>query len=207
MIRVALIEDAGKTRETWALLLNETPGFHCVAAYGTAEEALARLPATGVDVVLVDLRLPRMDGCGFIRELKRQQRKLLICVLTTYEDTDLIFASLRAGASGYLLKKTPPARILEGIQELTEGGAPMSPAIARKVTDFFNRVPSPADAGKDLTRREREVLELLAQGLADKGIATRLKVSIYTVRNHVSSIYSKLHVHTRAEATAKHLGQ
>jgi len=207
MINVSLVEDDDQTRDAWAVLLNGTPGFRCVSTHRTAEDALAKLPIEEADVVVVDLGLPKLSGVELIRRLKLKRPKLLLCVLTVHEDPDKVFQSLKGGASGYILKKTPPAQILELIAEMVTGGAPMSPAIARKVAQYFHKLPNSAEDVDRLTDRERDVLHHISQGRADKQIARQLGISTNTVRNHVSNIYKKLHVHSRTEATVKYLGR
>jgi len=204
MIRVSLIEDDARTRAAMETILNGTEGFRCVSSHESAEDALKSIPFDRADVALVDLSLPRMTGMELIRGLKERNPKLLCCVLTLHEDADRVFESLQAGASGYLLKKTPPSRLLELVAEMVGGGAPMSPSIARKIADYFHREVASRAKLEALTGREGEILHHIAQGLADKQIADRLVISPNTVRNHVASIYQKLHVHSRFEAAAKY---
>ena len=207
MIHVSLIEDDDQTRGAWTLLLNGTPGFRCVSAHRTAEDALKHLPVERADVVMADLSLPGISGVELIRRLKLRREKLLLCVFTVHEDAEKVFESLRAGASGYILKKTPPAQVFELLSELVSGGAPMSPAIARKVAHFFHKLPVSSQQMDELTDREREILHHVAQGLMDKQIAARLGISTHTVRNHVRRIYDKLQVHSRTQATTKYLAR
>jgi DNA-binding NarL/FixJ family response regulator len=207
MIRIAFIEDDAPTRQSWAVLFNGTPGFRCVSTHQTAEDALRTLPFESIDVAIVDLGLPVMDGVELIRCLKQRRPKLLVCVFTAHEDSEKVFECLKNGASGYILKKTPPAEILDQLTELIAGGSPISPVIARKVTEYFQKVPRSKERLEELTDRERDVLHHIAQGRTDKQISTQLGISTNTVRNHVSNIYSKLHVHSRAGATATYLGR
>lgn len=207
MIHVALVEDDDRTREAWAVLLNGTPGFQCVSAYGSAEDALKSCEWEKADVVVVDLNLPELGGVELVRRLKQRRPKILVCIFTVHEDAEKVFESLKAGASGYILKKTPPAEVLEKLAELTAGGAPMSPAIARKVTKFFHALPNSATDLDLLTDRERDILHHITQGRSDKQIGHKLDISVNTVRNHVASVYQKLQVHSRTEAAARYLGR
>ena len=206
-IKVSIVEDDAGFADALSRILNGTPGFRCLSTHATGEDALADLPFGEVDVALVDLSLPGITGAECIRRLRDRADKPLFMVLTIWEDTERIFESLKAGATGYLLKKTPPAEILESIVELSRGGSPMSPGIARKVTQFFHAIPSTAGDLDELTDREREVLHQLAQGHANKEIAALLRIRYDTVRNHVRSIYTKLHVRSRSAATARYLGR
>jgi DNA-binding NarL/FixJ family response regulator len=209
-IQVAIVEDSREIREGLSILIDSSPGFRCVAACESAEEALIQLPKALPDVALMDIQLPGMSGIECIRILKTRMPKLQIMMLTVFEDHDRIFQSLAAGASGYLVKKTPPQRILEAIQDLHAGGSPMSNQIARRVVDAF-RQPAPkpqssapvAREAQHLSAREWEILQHLAQGFLYKEIADSLKISIETVRTHIRNIYEKLHVHSRTEALLK----
>lgn len=207
MIRISLIEDDAKTRNAWEVLLNGTPGFCCVSTHPTAEHALKKLPADKIDLVVVDLGLPKMSGIEVIRLLKARHNSLHFCVYTINEDSDKIYQSLKAGASGYVLKKTAPAIILGQFSELMAGGSPMSMVIARKVTQFFNGNTNASKDTDGLSDRQREVLHLLSQGETNKEIAESLGISIHTVGQHIKNIYDLLEVHSRAEATAKYLGR
>ncbi len=206
MIRVAIIEDDDKLRTNLITLLEMTEGFRCVCAYSNAEEALADLPHKGPDVVLMDIKLPGMDGIECTRRLKTKMPKVLIMMLTVYEDVDRIFQSLQAGAVGYLLKMTQPEDILSALREVAEGGSPMSAQIARKVVQSFHRQPAKRkDAVSELSSREEEILDLLSRGHLYKEIADQLSISTDTVHNHIHKIYEKLQVHTRTEAAVKYL--
>jgi len=206
-IRVALVEDDPQVREGLQSLLNSSPGFCCVAACASAEEALQRLPALIPDVVLMDIHLPGMSGIECIRRLKEEKPQLQISMLTVFEDHDRIFQSLAAGASGYLLKQTPPEKLLGAVAELHHGGSPMSAQIARQVVETFRR-PARREAGEeDLTPREQQIIRLLAKGYLYKEIADQLGLSVETVRTHLHRIYDKLHVHTRTEAVMKLFGR
>ncbi len=212
-IRVALVEDDARIRSSLISLLELADGFRCVNAFASAEEALAGPLAEIADVVLMDINLPGRSGIECVSELKRRIPALLVVMLTVYEDTDRIFAALRAGASGYLLKRTPPAELLESIREVQGGGSPMSSLIARKVVASFQdagrnrpgKMPA-AEPLPSLTPRERDILDALARGLLYKEIAERLGISTNTVRTHLRSIYEKLQVQTRTEAVVRYLG-
>jgi DNA-binding NarL/FixJ family response regulator len=205
-IKVALVEDSQDEREALTYLLKGTPGFACVGVFSTAEEALEEIPGLKPDVVLMDIHLPGMSGIECIARLKTLLPSLPIMMLTVFEDHDRIFESLKAGASGYLVKKTPPAKLMEAIQQLHEGGAPMSAPIARQVADWFHKSVksgSPEPQREHLSTREEEVLALLAKGFLYKEIADQLGLSLGTARTYIGRIYEKLHVHSRAEAMLK----
>lgn len=202
-IKVALVEDNPDEREALSYILKGSPGFQCVGTFSTGEEALARIPGLCPNVVLMDIHLPGISGIECIRALKAKAPALRIMMLTVFEDHDRIFQSLRAGASGYLLKKTPPAKLLEAIEELHQGGAPMSSPIAFQVVAAFQEPLQNSGGLESLTQREQEILNLLNQGFLYKEIADRLGISIGTVRTHISRIYDKLHVRSRAEAMIK----
>jgi DNA-binding NarL/FixJ family response regulator len=206
-IKIAIVEDNEEIREGLAVLINGSPGFVCVATYPNAEEALQDLPNDPPDVVLMDIRLPKMSGIECVARLKERQPELQIMMLTMYEDDDLIFKSLAAGASGYILKKTPPSELLEAIRNLHNGGSPMSSQIARKVVQAFQQAGRSHQDTENLTERETEILSYLAKGYHDKEIADTLFISVETVRTHVRSIYKKLHVRSRTEAALKYLGR
>ncbi len=204
-VKVAIIEDDDWIRENLMGQIRETEGFIAAGSYRTAEEAINQVPRQPPDVILMDINLPKMNGIECVRQLKTLVPNTQILMLTVYEDSDRIFNSLLAGASGYLLKRTPRAEILEAIAEVHRGNSPMTGHIARKVVQYFNqRGRNDTDLGK-LSNREREVLGHLAQGVPYKEIADVLSVSIDTIRIHIKGIYSKLHVHSRGEAVAKYL--
>jgi DNA-binding NarL/FixJ family response regulator len=204
-IKVSIIEDDDWIREALTAQISRTPGFACAGSYRTAEEAIAQVPRQMPDVILMDINLPKMDGIECVRHLKTFVPSAQILMLTVYEDSDRIFNSLLAGASGYLLKRTPQSEILEAIAEVHRGNSPMTGHIARKVVQYFNQRGHSDTEIEKLSKREREVLERLAQGIPYKEIADVLAVSIDTVRIHIKGIYSKLHVHSRGEAVAKYL--
>jgi DNA-binding NarL/FixJ family response regulator len=205
-IKVAIIEDDDWIRENLAIRIRQTEGFVCTGSYRTGEQAITEIPLQAPDVVLMDINLPKMDGIECVRHLKSLVPAVQILMLTVYEDSDKIFNSLVAGASGYLLKRTPQAEILQAISEVHRGNSPMTGHIARKVVQFFNQRGNTETEIEKLSRREREVLEHLARGVPYKEIADVLSVSIDTVRVHIKGIYGKLHVHSRGEAVAKYLG-
>jgi DNA-binding NarL/FixJ family response regulator len=205
-ISVAIVEDDASYRAEIVPLLNRTPGFRCVGEFPSAEAALSGLPSLRPNVALVDIELPGSSGIELVRRLQESAPDTLSVMLTVFADTNRIFASLRAGAHGYVLKETAtPAKILVAIQEVVEGGAPMSRDIARKVLQHFHAPPKPAAAPETLTPREREILDQIVQGYVPKEIADRLGVSWETIRTHLRNIHEKLHVHTRAGAVAEFL--
>lgn len=206
-IKVSIIEDDDWIRENLAAQIARTKGFECAGTYRTGEEALEQVPKAIPDVVLMDIKLPGISGIECVRQLKPRLPSTEILMLTVYEDSEKIFDSLLAGASGYLLKRTPQPEILEAIADVHRGNSPMSGHIARKVVQFFNQRGPPGPELGHLSKREREVLDHLAQGVAYKEIADVLSLSIDTVRMHVKGIYGKLHVHSRGEAVAKYLRQ
>lgn len=205
MIRVAIIEDNRSIREGLRCLIAGTPGFEVTGAYASAEDAMERVPQSSPDVVLVDLGLPGVSGAEGIRLLKAKKPNLPFLVLSVYDDDHRIFEAICAGACGYLLKKTPPAKLLECIQETVAGGAPMSPEVARRVVDLFRTVRPPAQANYGLTAHELRLLRLLVEGHNYKTAAAEIGVSINTVSFHMRRIYEKLQVHSKSEAVAKAL--
>lgn len=207
LIQVAVVEDDKQIRKNLISLLNDSPGFKCIAAYDDAESALAGLPSVNPDVVLMDINLPEMSGIECVRNIKIKIPELLIIMLTVYEDTRKIFSSLEAGAVGYLLKSSHPDQILQAINEVMSGGSPMSAQIARKVVQSFHKLKSVESEIFKLTEREREILDLLAKGFLYKEIADKLFISHDTVHNHLRRIYEKLHVRSRTEAVVKYMQQ
>ena len=205
VVRVAIIEDQRQIRDGLATLLNLTEGFRCTGAYGSVEEALARLPREVPDVLLSDIGLPGLDGIEGVRRLRASFPDLLVLMLSVYDDNERIFDALCAGACGYLLKKTPPARIIEAIREAVAGGSPMSPEIARKVVTLFRDFRPPERADYALTPHETRLLGLLVEGHSYKSAASELRVSVNTISFHLRSIYKKLQVHTKSEAVSKAL--
>jgi len=205
MIKIALVEDAADIRESLGRLLASVRDMRIVAEFPDGEAAIAGLAASGADVVLVDINLPKVSGIDVIGRMKPLMPDVQFLVLTVYEDPSRIFQALAAGANGYLLKRTDPMRLLSSIRELKGGGAPMSGSVARLVVQSFHRGAPDERPDEGLSPREREILELLTEGCLYKEIAERLGIGIETVRTHVRRIYEKLHVRTRTEAVTKHL--
>jgi DNA-binding NarL/FixJ family response regulator len=205
MITVSIVDDEKELRESIEAFIDGSPGFRCVSAYHSAETALKHLPQDHPDVVLMDIHLTGMSGIECVERLKTMIPKIQVMMLTVYEDTDQIFKALSAGASGYMLKRSTPARLLEAIKELNEGGSPMSSSIARKVVASFQQSGQVRDEKTNLSPREQMVLESMARGLTYKQSADQLGISIDTIRTYVRRIYEKLHVQSRAEAVAKYL--
>lgn len=203
-INVCIIEDDRETRESLVELLNGAPRLRCVGDYPAGEPALRSIPAKKPDVALVDINLPGMSGIECVAKLKELMPALEVLMLTTYEDNDLIFNSLRAGAKGYLLKKMAPTELIEAIGQVHAGGAPMPMQIARKVVQYFQGLGATASEVEKLSPREQEILALLAKGAYYKEIADALKISISTVRTHIQHIYEKLHVQSRTDAARKY---
>lgn len=206
-IKVTIIEDRREIREGLGMLISYTDGFECAGKYGSMEEALARIPHNLPDVVLSDIGLPGMDGIEGIRRLKEKFPNLTILMLSVYEDDDRIFHALCAGACGYLLKKTPPTKLLESLREAVSGGAPMSPEVARKVITLFRDFKPPQQVDYDLKPHEIRLLKLLVEGHSYKSAAEKLNVSVNTISFHLKNIYDKLQVHSKSEAVAKALQQ
>jgi DNA-binding NarL/FixJ family response regulator len=204
-IKVAIIEDERDIRECLCVLVNGTPGYSCTGSYRTMEEALEKIPRNLPDVVLSDIGLPGMSGIDGLRILKERHPQLLLLMLTIYDDDERIFDAMCAGACGYLLKKTPPARLLESLKEAVAGGAPMSPEVARRVIALFREIRPPERADYHLTPHETRLLKLFVEGHNYKTAAAELHVSVNTINFHVRSIYDKLQVHSRSEAVAKAL--
>jgi DNA-binding NarL/FixJ family response regulator len=204
-LSVAVVEDRDEIRASLAAILDEAPGFRCAAAWSTMESALRLLAPPLPDVILVDLNLPGMDGVEGIRQLGARYEGLKLVVFTVFGDDARIFEALCAGASGYLLKNTSRAKLLEGVREAAAGGAPMSPSVARRVLELFRRVRPPAAPETDLTPHELRVLKLFADGHNYKSAAAELKTSYSTVNYHLQQIYRKLQVHGKSEAVAKAL--
>ena len=206
-IKVSIVEDNRGTRESLTELLDRAPALRFVGAHPSGEDALQKIPADPPDVVLMDINLPKMNGIECVAQLKQQLPKTQVLMLTTYEEGDLIFDSLRKGASGYLLKNMPPAELIQAIEQVHAGGAPMSMQIARKVVSHFQQIKMPQSEMEKLTKREHEILALLAKGYLYKEIADQLGISLSTVRAHLHTVYEKLHVQSRTEAVVKFLGR
>lgn len=206
-IRVSIVEDEARVRRNLARLIDASSGFACVSQHASAEDALETLPGARPDVALMDINLPGISGVACVPKLKLILPDLQIIMLTVYENTDHIFQALAGGASGYLLKQTPPDELLAAIQEVHRGGSPMTGHIARKVVQAFQQAPAAETETANLTPREREVLDYLAKGFLYKEIADAIGISYDTVHSHIRRIYEKLHVRSRTEAVAKHLSQ
>lgn len=206
-IKIAIVEDDVKVRVSLARLIDSTDGFSCVSQHPSAENALLELKITQPDVVLMDINLPGMNGVECVRQLKEQMPDVQIMMLTVYENTNVIFSALAAGASGYLLKKSSPEQLIEAIRDVHAGGSPMTSHIARKVVASFQQVANPVHEYEKLSLREQEVLDCLANGYLYREIAEHLKISYTTVHTHIRHIYEKLHVQSRTQAVAKHFQQ
>ena len=200
---VSIVDDDAPAREILADWIRLAPGFRCIGSHGSAEAALATVPAEQPSVVLMDINLPGINGIECVRQLKPLLPQTQFVMLTVYEDAEHIFNALAAGASGYLLKRTPRAELLEALQDVHAGGSPMSSNIARKVVQSFQRPGVRPSETEDLSPREREVLELLARGYLYKEIAESLHISGPTVNTYIRRIYEKLHVRSRSQAVAK----
>ncbi|MBD3581087.1 response regulator transcription factor [Flavobacterium selenitireducens] len=203
MIKICLIEDIADIRDGLQSIILADKRFELQKSFVTAEEAIAELPLFQPDVVLTDINLPAKSGIDCVREVKPQFPQMQFMIFTIYEDNDQVFEALKAGSSGYILKNTAPAKIIESLVELYEGGSPMSPKIARKVLTTFNSAPVENDVNDILSKREQEVLELLSKGFLYKEIAEKLNISISTVKRHLNSIYTKLQVQNKVEAVNK----
>jgi len=204
-IKIAIVEDLREIREGLARLINSTPGFRCTGVYASMEDALEKIPHNLPDLVLSDIGLPGIDGISGIRILKERYPELLIMMLTVYDDNERIFDALCAGASGYLLKKTPWEKLAEALKEAVEGGSPMSPEVARRVISLFREIKPPKEAAYELTPHEVRLLRMLVEGHSYKTAAAELHVSVNTIKFHLRHIYEKLQVHTKSEAVAKAL--
>ena len=202
-IKVAIVEDRREIREGLTMLISGTEGFVCTGSYRSVESALDKIGHQLPDLVLMDIGLPGMSGIEGLRILKEQYPTMLLLMLSVYDDDERIFDAMCAGASGYLLKKTPPVKLLESIREVIEGGAPMSPEVARRVIALFREIRPPERADYELTPHETRLLKLLVEGHNYKTAATELNVSVHTVSFHLRSIYQKLQVHSKSEAVAK----
>jgi DNA-binding NarL/FixJ family response regulator len=204
-INVSIIEDDRRVRESLSVLINGSENTRCISAYTSGEEALEEIGLKKPDVVLMDINLPGMSGIECVRKLKAKMPKIQVLILTMYEDDEKVFQSLVAGASGYLVKRTSPSELLNAIQEVYSGASPMSGKIARTVVEYFHKQQGAASQHEPLSRREEEILGLLAKGYRYKEIADTLSISFETVRSHLKNIYDKLHVRSRTEAVVKYL--
>lgn len=205
LFKVAIIEDLRDVREGLTVLVNGSPGFRCTASFRTMEDALRSIEGDLPNAVLTDIGLPGMSGVEGIRILKQRHPELPILALTVYDDDEDVFDALCAGASGYLLKNTPPARLLESLKEVASGGAPMSPEVARRVIKLFREFRPPDRSPSRLTQQETELLKLIVDGHSYKTAAAKLEISTSTVSFHLQNIYNKLQVHSKSEAVAKAL--
>lgn len=206
-ITVCVVEDDCGTREKLAALIECAPTLRCLGTYGSGEEAVRGIPDQSPDAVLMDVNLPGMSGIECVAKLKARLPAAQILMLTAYEDSKLIFDSLRAGASGYLLKNAPPAELVQAIEQVSAGGSPMSMHIARKVVNYFQQLQRGPPELDLLSKREQEILGLLAKGYLYKEIADQLGITPGTVRVHLHTVYEKLHVSSRTEAVVKYLGR
>jgi DNA-binding NarL/FixJ family response regulator len=204
MITVSIIDDDPEVRDNIAKYVNTARDMRCISAYQSAAEALKSVPKDQPDVVLMDINMAGMNGIECTRKLKLALPGVNILMLTVFDDSDQIFQALASGANGYLLKRSSPEKLLEAIRDVSQGGSPMSAPIARKVVRSFQVTPPRGGEASELSHRELEVLQGLAQGLAYKQIADQLNVSIHTVRNYIRRVYEKLHVHSSGEALAKY---
>src|ERR1039457_1080005 len=206
-IKVAVVDDDEEIRISFADQITRVRGFQLVGSYASAEAALAALPQVKPDVVLMDINLPGIDGVECVRNLKARMPTVQFIMLTVYQDSDRLINSLMAGASGYLLKRTPPDKLLSAIREVCSGGAPMTPEMARRVVQHFQQTRAPATSLPPLTSRENDVLAQLAKGYCYKEIAGHLNIGIGTLQGYISNIYEKLRVHSRTEAVVRYLGR
>ncbi|HYO92604.1 MAG TPA: response regulator transcription factor [Pyrinomonadaceae bacterium] len=204
-VQVVIVEDDRTVREGLGMIINGTPGFSCGGTYRSVEEALNLMKPKDPDVMLLDIHLPGMLGSDGVRVFREKYPSMQILMLTIYDGQDMVFESICNGACGYLLKKTPPAKLLDAIREAHEGGAPMSPEIARKVVNLFQKTGPPAKLDENLTPQETRLLQLLADGYSYQAAGGQLNISVNTVRNYIRSIYEKLHVNSKSEAVSKAL--
>lgn len=203
MVKVAIVEDNKTTREGLKTIVNLSPDYQCVCVCETAEEAIRLIPKHQPEVVLMDIQLPRMSGVECVARLKKLLPSVEVIMVTVYQDPDRIFCALRAGASGYLLKRAKPEKVLNAIRDVLQGEVPMSAEIARKVIKHFETQPVASPEVEKLSPREREILELVVPGLSNKEIADRLNIGVGSIRWHLKNIYHKLHAHSRTEAVSK----
>ena len=206
-ITVSIVEDNRGTRESLAEFLGRVSTLRCIGSHADGETALTKIPEEHPDVVLMDINLPGMSGIECVSRLKEKMPKTQVLMLTTYEESDLIFDSLRSGASGYMLKNAPPKELITAIEQAHAGGSPMSMQIAREVVSHFRQIKQPGSDMEKLTQREQEILALLAKGFLYKEIADQLGISLSTVRAHLHTVYQKMHVQSRTEAVVKFLGR
>ena len=206
-IRVGIVEDDAALREGLRRIINMAEGFSCPATYRSAEEALSGLAATPSDVLLLDIQLPGMKGSEAVRLFREKWPDMKVLMLTVFSDEEKVFGSICNGASGYLLKTTPPPQLLEAIAAAHQGGAPLSPQMARQIVALFQKTSPPEPPAQPLSPQERRLLSLLAEGHGYSSAAERMDVSVNTVRNYIRSVYDKLHVHSKSEAVSIALRQ
>jgi DNA-binding NarL/FixJ family response regulator len=204
-VRVALVEDEPKVRESWIRLINSLADISCVCACASGEEALRIIPLEQPDAILMDVFLPRMSGIECTARLKELLPQTQIVILTAMDDQELVFMALEAGADGYLLKRTKPSELRTALLDVLGGGAPMSSQIARRVIESFRRKPQTRNESTRLTVREEQILLLLSQGYSNKTIADKLELSVDTVCSHLKHVFSKMHVRSRTEAVVRYM--
>jgi DNA-binding NarL/FixJ family response regulator len=203
MIKIVLYEDNAPLREGLSMLLNGSEGFEVVAAFKNCNNVVAEVEALQPDVVLMDIDMPGTNGIDGLKLIRQKNADVKVLMLTVFDDNKNVFDAIRNGANGYLLKKTPPAKLLEYIQEAHSGGAPMSSSVATQVLKMFSEANTPSGDDYHLSEREKQVLQLLVNGYSYKMIASEMYISIDTVRSHIKKIYEKLHVNSKSEAVAK----
>lgn len=203
-IRVTIVEDVHEIREGFRDVLNTTPGFICTAEFANAEDAVEEVVPGSADIIVMDINLPGISGIECIRRLREKGFAGQFMMFTVYDDDENVFEALQAGAMGYLLKKSSPAQFLEAIREIMEGGSPMSAQIARKLVNVFNRQTRPTPESDILSKREREILELISKGFLYKEVAEKLFITTGTVKQHIHKIYEKLQVQNKTEAINKY---
>jgi DNA-binding NarL/FixJ family response regulator len=206
-INVSIVEDDERVRESLASVLDATAEFHCLKTYQTGEEALKGIAQARPDILLMDIQLPRMSGIECVARIKEQIPDLPVVMLTVFEDSEKVFKALEAGACGYLVKRTPSSDLLGALRQVHSGGAPMTGRVARMVVQSFQRMGTSKRETENLTPREREILEHLAEGDLCKEIAEKLNLSLRTVHTHLKNIYEKLHVRSRTQAILKYIGR
>jgi DNA-binding NarL/FixJ family response regulator len=207
LIRVSIVEDVHEIREGFRDVLNSSPGYVCIAEYANAEDAVAQVMPGSADIIVMDINLPGISGIECIRRLREKGFKGHFLMFTVYDDDESVFQALQAGAMGYLLKKSSPTQFLDSIREIMEGGSPMSAQIARKLVNVFNRQSKPTQETDVLSKREREILELISKGFLYKEVAEKLFITTGTVKQHIHKIYEKLQVQNKTEAINKYFNR